>query len=245
MALLNKNAQTETVAAAATETVVEQQPQEATATQAPTAETKEVAVKQEAGAVTSPTTGIWFTNPMVQQVVDSANYGDFVSITASQGSFQESGSGGRELGKWIAFRPIQAKIKMVCSPNSQDEESKQYFAAVYEGEVTMDGRTIEECVQDAKAAGYDKADVKKYIDLFAYVVGHDVGDNCLVDEVVMLQLSPMSVISWSKFAKKLEMRAAYGNLEVPAAGFVVKAKATADKNKAGKQYTKYEFEAAE
>lgn len=207
------------------------------------AETKEVTVKQEAGAVASPTTGIWFTNPTMQSVVDTAAYGDFPQVIASQGAFKEAGLTGKELGKWIAFKPVQAKNKLVCSPNSNDDEAKEYFAAAYEGECASDGRSIEECVEDAKANGYEKADIKKYIDLFAYVVGHESGDNLMVDEVVVMQLSPMSVVSWRKFSKKLEAKVAFGQLHLEKE-FVVKAVAKSATNKVGKQYTYYEFEQA-
>ena len=109
------------------------------------AETKEVAVKKEAGPVAYGSSGFWFSNPMVQQVVETASFGDFPQIIASQGAFSEGGSSGKELGKYIMFRPIQAKVKRVCSPNSNDEEAREYFAAAYVGEPAMDGRSIEEC----------------------------------------------------------------------------------------------------
>lgn len=226
-----------------TETVEENVQVQEAVTEAEIAETKEVAVKQEAGAVATASTGFWFTNPDVQSVVDSASYGDFPSVVATGGALQEAGANGRSLGKWVAFKPIQAKVKLVCSPNSNDDEAKEYFAAAYEGELTLDGRSIEDCVAEAKAAGYEKADVKKYIDLFAYVVSHEEGNGFMDDEVIVMQLSPMSVIEWSRFSKKLQMRAAFGKLQLEGE-CVVKAVAANDKNKAGKSFTKYTFEMA-
>ena len=248
MALINRKAQEE---AAQTEPETAQAVSEVAATEAveekkveaqPLSETKEVAVKQQASAPATASKGFWFTNPDVQEVVETAGYGDFPQIIASQGSFQEAGANGAELGKWIAFKPIQAKVKLVCSPNSNDEEAKEYFAAAYEGETTMGGKTIEECVEDAKSAGYEKADIKEYIDLFAYVVSHESGDT-LNDEVVVLQLAPMSKIEWRKFSKKLEMKAAFKKLEIQE-DFVVKAVAKSTKNKANQSYTHYTFELA-
>lgn len=206
------------------------------------AETKEVAVKKEAGPVASGASGFWFSNPMVQEVVETATFGDFPQIISTQGAFQEGGSSGKELGKYIMFRPIQAKIKKVCSPNSNSDEAKEYFAAAYVGEPTMDGRSIEECLEDAKAAGYEKATIKDYVDLFAYVVSCETNSEEFADEVVILQLSPMSKIEWQKFSKKLEVKAAFGQLE--GKEFVVKAIAKATKNKANQSYTHYAFELA-
>lgn len=249
MALINRKAQEEAAAQTATEAseVVDEKAsaemiEEKKAGAPPVSEIKEVAVKQQASAPAAASKGFWFTNPDVQEVVETAGYGDFPQIIASQGTFQEAGANGADLGKWLAFKPIQAKVKLVCSPNSNDEEAKEYFAAAYEGETTMGGKTIEECVEDAKAAGYEKADIKEYIDLFAYVVSHESGD-ALNDEVVVLQLAPMSKIEWRKFSKKLEMKAAFKKLEIQE-DFVVKAVAKSTKNKANQSYTHYTFELA-
>lgn len=242
MALINRKAETVTDnQEVKTETVTDNQEVQQTAA----AETKEVAVKKEAGPVASGSSGFWFSNPMVQQVVETASFGDFPQIIASQGVFSEGGSSGKELGKYIMFRPIQAKIKKVCSPNSNDEEAKEFFAAAYVGELTMDGRTIEECLEAAKdpeLGGYEKATIKDYIDLFAYVVSCETNSEEFADEVVILQLSPMSKIEWQKFSKKLEMKAAFGKLEDKE--FVIKAVAKATKNKANQSFSHYTFELA-
>ncbi len=233
MALINRK----------TETATENQEVKTEVTeQTAAAETKEVAVKKEAGPVASGSSGFWFSNPMVQQVVETASFGDFPQIIASQGAFSESGSSGKELGKYIMFRPIQAKVKKVCSPNSNDDEAKEYFAAAYVGEPAMDGRSIEECLEDAKAAGYEKASLKDYVDLFAYVESCETNSEDFADEVVILQLSPMSKIEWQKFSKKLEIKAAFGQLE--GREFVVKAIAKATKNKANQSFSHYTFELA-
>lgn len=239
MALINRKADTAT--ATATETAAAAQESQVQDDNVK-AETKEVAVKKEAGPVASGSSGFWFSNPMVQQVVETASFGDFPQIIASQGAFSEGGSSGKELGKYIMFRPIQAKVKRVCSPNSQDEGAKEYFAAAYVGEPTMDGRSIEECLEDAKAAGYEKATIKDYVDLFAYVVSCETNSEDFADEVVILQLSPMSKIEWQKFSKKLEMKAAFNKLEDKE--FVIKAIAKATKNKANQSFSHYTFELA-
>lgn len=202
---------------------------------------KAVAVKKEAGAVGAPTTqaSFWFTNPDVQELVAEAQYGDFPSIIAAQGSFQTA-QDKLDVGNIIEFKAIQAKSKLVCSPNSNDDEAKEYFAAAYVGETTLDGRTIEECVQDAKNAGYDKADVKEYVDLFAYVEANSSDKNDISGEFVILQLSPMSVIQWSKFSKKLRMQAAFGQLQVTEPP-TIRATATVATNAQKKQYSHYSF----
>ena len=75
MALINRKAET------ATETETENQEVKTEVTeqevQQTAAEPKEVAVKKEAGPVASGSSGFWFSNPMVQQVVETASFGDF------------------------------------------------------------------------------------------------------------------------------------------------------------------------
>ena len=234
MALLKRNEN-----APETETVVETSADVNEPAVETAAETKEVATRTSTSVSTAPT-GIWYTNDVIREVVDTAEYGDFPQIIAAQGELTENGTAGKTAGKWIAFRPIQAKVKKVCAPGSQDEEAKEYFAACYEGEVTMDGRTIEECLEDAKSAGYDKASIKDYIDLYALVVGQETNDH-LIDEVVVMQLSPMSKIEWRKFSKKLEMQAAFGKLQV-GEDFTIKAVAKTAKNKSNQNYSHYTFE---
>ena len=209
----------------------------------PVVETTDVAVKPVSQAPVAKGGSFWFNNEAVQEVVSTATYGEFPQVIAAQGTFSTSGSSGEEVGKVLIFKPILKKAKWICAPGSNDPEAKEYFAAAYEGELTPEGKTIDECVEDAKAAGYDKAAKKEYADLFAYIVEHEKGD-AFTDETVILQLSPMSRIEWGKFSKKLELRAAYGTLAVPEDGLSIKAIATAGKNKANQSYTYYKFELA-
>ena len=239
MALINRS---KTATAPVTETVNEEtgEIQEETPKVETKVETKEVAVKKET-AVGAPSqqASFWYSNPDVQELVDSAQYGDFPSIVASQGSFQTA-QDKLDVGNIIEFRAIQAKHKLVCSPNSQDDEAKEYFAAAYVGETTLDGRTIEQCVEDAKAAGYDKADVKEYVDLYGYVETNSSDKNDISGEFVVLQLSPMSVIQWNKFSKRLRMEAAFGKLTVTEPP-IIRATATVATNAQKKTYSHYSF----
>ena len=239
MALINRS---KTATAPVTETVNEEtgEIQEETPKVEARVETKEVAVKKET-AVGAPSqqASFWYSNPDVQELVDSAQYGDFPSIVASQGSFQTA-QDKLDVGNIIEFRAIQAKHKLVCSPNSQDDEAKEYFAAAYVGETTLDGRTIEQCVEDAKAAGYDKADVKEYVDLYGYVEANSSDKNDISGEFVVLQLSPMSVVQWNKFSKRLRMEAAFGKLTVTEPP-IIRATATVATNAQKKTYSHYSF----
>lgn len=209
---------------------------------APTPDTdkKEVAVKSRTETVIQ-NQGFWLINDSLREAVATAQYGDFPQIVATAGQFFEAGDKGTSFGKVIAFKPILARVKMVCSPNSNDEESKEYFAALYEGETTFDGRSIEECLEDARAAGYEKADIKEYVDLYVLVTASEEGN--LAGEVAVFQLSPTSKIEWRRFSKRLETKAAFGQL-ASMEEKTFRAVAAPGRTKQGKSYTKFTFELA-
>lgn len=240
MSLIKKN-QTPAPASETTPEVSQEVQTEANKPQAkPAPEEKAVVVKPQAGAPAKfDPKKFWYTNEAIEAVVADLRYGDFPSITASQGSFKISPDK-EDVGNIIEFKAIIAKNKDVCSPNSQDDEAKEYFAAVYEGETVADGRTIEECLADTKAAGYENADIKKYVDLVAYVTANSSDKNDLTDEVVILQLSPMSVIAWNQFSKRLQAQLAFGKVIFDDAP-IIRATATPMKNKNKKEFTAFQF----
>lgn len=243
MGLINRNktSQPATETAKAETTPVETQAQNVEPEVQQPVEEKQVTVRKAASVPSTGTkaAGFWLSNPDVQQIVDDAQYGDFPSIIASQGSFKIASSKD-DVGNIIEFQAIQAKRKKVCSPNSNDDEAKEYFAAAYEGENAIDGRTIEQCVEDAIAAGYEKADIKNYVDLYALVTANASDKNDISGEFVVLQLAPMSVIEWNKFSKRLQMKAAFGQLAMEGVP-TVRATATVASNAAKKEYTHYVF----
>ena len=205
----------------------------------PAAESKAVATRSGSVPVAKSTGSFWYTNEVIDALMADSGYGDFPSIIASQGSFKIA-QDKTDVGNILEFRAVTAKKKYVCAPNSNDEEAKEDFAALYEGELTNDGRTIDQCVEDAKAAGYLKADKREYVDLFARVIANS-SDKCdLTDEMVILQLSPMSVIKWNQFSKKLLVDAAFGKLKIDGAP-IIRAVATPSVNAQKKEYTAYNF----
>ena len=199
---------------------------------------KEVAVRESAGTP-STINGFWLGNADVQELVSNAEYGDFPQIIATSGTFKDSNAG-VVLGDEIFFKPIQARVKMVCSPGSNDDEAKEFFAAVPEGELSFDGRTIEQCLEDAKAAGYEKASIKKYVDLYALIESNPNGKTDYSGEFVSLQLAPMSLIAWNRFSKKMQMKLAFGQLELNEP-VTITAVATPATTANKKEYTHFNF----
>jgi hypothetical protein len=235
MALINRketaaNATSET--AEVTETAAAP---ESTTPQEQSTKSTAVAVKA-APTVPAGSKGSFYMNtPEMLQVVQEAQYGTFASLIASNGTILIADDK-TDIGKTVDFVVIAEKQKEVCSPGSNEPEAKEFFAAAYMGELTMDGRSIDECVQDAKDAGYTKADKKIYTDVFIMVQSAGV----LEGEVVMLQCAPMSLRTWNSFKAQLMMKAALGSAATDGPP-VIRATAVGATNANKQSYTTYRF----
>ena len=180
------------------------------------AATTEVAVSEPAAppATTSPKSSVFISNPDFLDAVAGATYGMFQSVVASNGTHQ---AGDLDLGKTLKFQAIVANEVKKITPGSNDEEAKEYFAVSEDGIKVGDGRLLDDALQDAIDAGYDKAAIKKYIDVIALVVECDNDD--FVGETITLQLSPSSQFTWRPLEGKCKMKAALGRLAAePIAG---------------------------
>lgn len=208
-------------------------------------EKKEVATKQTAPVPAKLATGasVFITDPGILDAVAGATYGMFPSVTASNGTHM---CGNDDLGKTLKFQAILAKDVWKVAPGSNDEEAKDYFAVSDDGEVTNDGKDIQEALQDALDAGYSKAAIKKYIDVICIVANSDNED--FIGETLTLQLSPSSQFTWKPLSGRCKMKAALGKLKAePVVGaehlgnvVVFTSVATPTKYK-GNDYTKFEF----
>lgn len=236
MALLSKKKSEETTNTESTATSTETQTQQA----APPA------VKKEAGAPMMIKGGsVFITNPAFLDAVADAEYGTFKSVVASNGTHMVSGSD-TDLGKVLKFQAIVANPVWKIVPGSNDEEAKDYFRVSKDGVTCNDGTDIQEALQEAIDAGYEKASIKEYIDVICVVV--DCADESFIGETITLQLAPSSQFTWRPLAGKCKMKAAMGKLEAePVLGdpelgsaviFTSTAKPTTFK---GNSFTKMEF----
>lgn len=235
---LKKKAQEET-------TTQEETTKEETTKEETTQEETQVATRQSSDIAVPSGAAAFCKDPEILDAVSDAEYGMFPSITGSNGTHQVSGKE-EELGKSIKFQPILAKNVWKITPGSNDEEAKDYFCVSEDGEFVNDGRSVEEALQDAKEAGYDKAALKKYIDVIAHVV--DCENDDFIGETVTLQLAPSSQFTWKPLAGQMKMKAALGKLRAepfagdPSKGDVVVITSTAKAASwKGNNFTKFVF----
>lgn len=156
--------------------------------------------------------GQFFMNtPTILEVVAEADTNTFDRITATNGEFRLYRAQ-KSLGKAFEFKAVAEKKKFSISPNGSpgDGEAAQYFDSAYEGQLSFKGNEIEESLQAAKDAGYDKAKITEYLDVFALIT--DATDNAdeVKGEIVVIQLSPTSKSAWISFKSGLLMKAEMG-----------------------------------
>ena len=239
MALIKTGTETATVTE--TENVTETVTETVTA-----AETKDVAVKETAAApaVASKPGSFWLTSPAIQQIVDEADTQTFDRIVGSSGNLKLY-STNKSVGNWITFQVMAEKRKRSISPNgpSGDTEQKQYFAAAYDNQLSSRGNDIEEDLAIAKDAGYDKAKISEYLDLYVMVTGTADESVDLVGEIVTIQLASVAKSAWISFKSGLQIKAEMGMLNLGNDGKppVLKAFAKAETNQARQDYTTIKF----
>lgn len=179
-------------------------------TQAPSPEEEKTAVATRAAtAVSARPSGVFISNEMMVETAAEAGYGDFTSVTANNGTHMTTTKD--DLGKIIQFQAIFAKDVKKVIPGTKDEESKEFFQVSEDGEFVGDGRTLQEALDDAIDAGYNRAKIKDYIDVVCLITKSDNDD--FIGEVVTLQLAPTSCFSWRPLASKCKMKAAMGKLK--------------------------------
>jgi len=206
--------------------------------------TTEVATRasQELAPVTS---SAFISNPILLDAVVGASYGDFISVTASNGTHMTSDK--TDLGKVLKFQALVVNDVTKIVPGSTDEEAKEFFKVSNDGEFTNDGIPVNEALQDALDAGYSKASIKHYIDIICMLIECD--DKDFIGETVTLQLAPSSCRKWRPLASRCKMKAAVGKLKTePVAGneaefgsAVVFTSTATPTSWSGNDYTVFEF----
>lgn len=241
MALIKKS-ETET----ATETATVNDVQETETMTETAAEKKEVA-QVKSNAVAVPSTGsFWMATAAILGIVDEADTQSYDRLVGSNGQLKLY-STNKPIGTWVKFRAIAEKRKRSVSPNGApgDTEAKNFFAAAYDNQLSSRGNDIEEDLEIAKAAGYDKAKIAEYIDLFVLIEETEKDDADLVGEIVVIQLAQVAKGTWISFKSGLLMKNELGMLKFDdGKPPLIEAVAKSDTNKAKQDYTTIKFKLA-
>lgn len=133
-----------------------------------------------------------------------AEWDTFTSISASSGTHFTNNK--EDFGKIIQFQVLYQRPVWKMSANSNDDEATDYFRSSYISE-----EDLNDAKQEAVEAGYEKAGVKKYLELFILMT--DAEDPNCISERFIMNLAPSSVRNWKPLKGKLNTKAKMGTLE--------------------------------
>lgn len=140
-------------------------------------------------------------------------FGSIPRYTATNGQIVDSDK--KSVGTWIQFEPVSYNDLYMVAPGSNDDDSKEYLKFSHDGETCDDGSgSLEQAVADAKAAGYEKAAVKKYIELFGILLsGEKIPEgSSSLNKLVMLSLSPESAKAWEGYMIQAAVQVKLGRM---------------------------------
>lgn len=141
-----------------------------------------------------------------------------------------------DLGRWVDIEVQSYNKRIQVTPGDDSDEASMLLRTSYDG-ITLvnhdvEGETVQEYVERLKSMGYDEADARTYVDVWAILMGSE-DDPVREDvEVVQVQLSPQSVKQWTGFMVKLGLLNRRGNTNVNVEEHppVVRLKAQSKKN---------------
>lgn len=140
-------------------------------------------------------------------------FGSIPRYTASNGQVMDGDK--KPVGAWIQIEPVSWNYTYMMATGSNDEEAKEYLKFSYDGEMCTDGSmTLQQALQEAQAAGYDKAAIKRYIELFGIVLSAEKlpDDSPAMGKLAMLSLSPESVKAWNGFKVQAAVQIKMGRM---------------------------------
>ena len=140
-------------------------------------------------------------------------FGSIPRYTASNGQVMDGDK--KPVGSWIQIEPVSWNYTYMMAPGSNDEEAKEYLKFSYDGEMCTDGSmTLQQALKEAQEAGYDKAAIKKYIELFGIVLSAEKlqDDSPAMNKLAMLSLSPESVKAWNGFKVQAAVQIKMGRM---------------------------------
>jgi len=171
----------------------------------PAFESEEDATPTTTAVATAPKTAVSVFDAVADTVGSLKNkltvsYNSFIQIIASNGNFLERESK-TNLGDTLRFELISWQDSYVVQPGS-DKAGKELVKFSDDRIVCSDGTLVIDHLNALKAMGYDKASIKDRIVVVGSVLSTAKAGEKLVDELVQIDLSPMSAARFVRFRGK-------------------------------------------
>lgn len=155
-------------------------------------------------------------------------FGSIPRYTASNGLIQDNDK--RKIGAWAQFEPVSFNYLYMLAPGENDDEAKEYLKFSYDSIMCNDGSmSMEDAMQEAKDAGYKKAEIKRYVELYGILLSAEKLDDedKALNKLVMFSLSPESVKLWNGFKAQTAVQIKLGrtnpeDLKIVTAEVIVK-----------------------
>lgn len=214
MALRQANAN-EIAATATVDTDVAFEPQVETVVEAPVEVQKEASTAiatAQRSAVAAPRkfSGALcdLQNVIPVEDVEALGVGAFPRVTVDLGGFMLDKE---EIGTEIKVELISWNFRHMVTTGSNDEEAKKKVKISYDGETCTSGESVNDALAAFKEEGYEGAEKKLYVDLFASLVSRKGAEIPEEDRpLVQVQLSPESVKKFGAFRVDLGYKQAKG-----------------------------------
>jgi len=138
-------------------------------------------------------------------------YGDVPRIVANNNMIY--GPDKMKLGTWIDVQVLSHSQRWMVSPGSDDDEAASLVRASYDGETILhngedNGKLVADYIEELKEAGYDKAAVKEYLDIFCLLLdaeNHDNAELLAQEGMLNISLSPQSKGKYNAYAKQIKL----------------------------------------
>lgn len=171
---------------------------------------KEVATRKQAAPPSSA--GPVSMNPFSELVglIDSSQleYNTIPRIVANNGFLYDANDKASRFDE-IAFQVVSYSPRWMVTPGSSVDDARDYVKVSFDGEFCTDGTGVEEAIQEAKDAGFPKAKLSEYLDVFV-LVRECPKNQDLEGELVQLSLSPSSVKKFKGFELQTGIKLSQG-----------------------------------
>lgn len=131
-------------------------------------------------------------------MLETMGYNAFPRITVDQGGFSENKT--KFLGNKIQFELVSWNFVTLIGCNEQnDKEADKLVRSSYDGvNLPNGGGTIDAYIASLKAQGYEKANTKKYVEMYGDLVWTEKSGDVAAEDRKLCQLSvsPQSVAQW-------------------------------------------------
>jgi len=144
----------------------------------------------------------------VENALEPVEFGTLPIVKANLGELHLEDE---PLGKEIVVSIVSFNDRFAVSPNDNDAPNNLCKFS-FDGEVCTDGTLVRDHLETLREEGWNKAAVKKYLDVIA-ILGNAEEETEEIGNIVVLSLSPQSVKAFTRYRLGVSVRIGNGELD--------------------------------